>query len=370
MIPNPPPTSWLEIDLSAVAHNTRVIAQAAGVPLMAVIKSDGYGHGAVPVAETFLKSGGLWLGVVRVEEALVLRRAGIQAPILLVGSLIPEQLDAAIAAQVTMAVGSLELLQAAQQRAAALQTPALVHLKVDTGMGRLGTFPQEAGDFAAQAQASPWVRLDGVFSHLASAGDDPVLTGLQISRFEAAVAAVRAAGANPAWIHLSNSAAIALVPEARFNLVRAGGILYGITQELPAPWIPSLRPSMTWKARLLSVKTMPAGWAVSYGARYLCSEGERIGVLPVGHGDGYRRSEDNQVLVGGQRARVVGLNCMDLSMVSLPAPAAAGDEVVLLGRQGSQQITVEELRNRWRSSYSGVCLIHPRIPRVYFPAGD
>jgi alanine racemase len=363
---NYPFPTWIEIDLSAIAQNTRRITEAAQVPLLAVVKDDGYGHGAAPVARTFLEAGGSWLGVARCHEGVELRQAGITAPIVLFGGILPEEAEDAIRNDLVIALYDPDMIPTLSEMVRLIGKQAVVHLKIDTGMGRFGVFPEDALSLAQKALKTGNILIDGVFSHFASAGEDFNLTALQMERFDQALGLLSRNGIEPRWIHIANSSAIVAHPEARYNLVRVGGILYGLHLGFPdAPLVKELHHGFTWKARLMSVKRMRADWTVSYGAAYNCREGEIIGVIPVGHGDGFRRVAGNEILVGERRVPVVGSICMDQFMVSLPEWVEPGSEVVLIGQQGEACITPEEVRDRWTSTYSGVFLVHPRVPRIY-----
>jgi len=361
----PPFPTWIEIDLSAIEHNTHRIAAEVKAPLLAVVKDNGYGHGAVQVAQAFLRAGGTWLGVARCHEGIELRQGGITAPVLVFGGILPEESDLAIRNGLTVALYSQDMVEVLSGRARALGKEARVHIKIDTGMGRFGVFPHQAASLA-QAAARQGIVVDGIFSHLSSAGDDEPLTNLQIERFHQAVAALEQTGIVPRWVHMSNSSSIFAGTPFCGNLARAGGILYGLNVGYPdSPLFHDLQQAFAWKARLMSVKRMPLDWTISYNANYATRENEIIGVVPVGHGDGYRRVPGNEVLVAGRRAPVVGTICMDQFMVSLPEEYPVGSEVVLIGRQANEEITIQEVRNRWKSTYSGVCLVHPRVPRIY-----
>ncbi|MBI9045839.1 MAG: alanine racemase [Anaerolineaceae bacterium] len=361
-----PYTSWIEIDLNQIEENTRKIAEWVNTPLMAVVKDDGYGHGAIKVAEAFIKGGGHWLGVARGHEGVDLREGGIKAPILVMGGILEEEAETAIENDLTLALHNYEMIDVLEKRAEAAGKTVNVHLKADTGMGRFGLLPEEMLAFSRRVRDCKWIQIDGLFSHFSSAGDDEDLSNKQLKLFREIVAVLEEDGLAPKWKHISNSSAILANANARFDLVRVGGILYGLQfGGGKSALLKKLKHAFSWKARLMSVKQMPKGWPVSYDAQYKCKQGEIIGVIPIGHGDGYERVPGNQVLIGGKRVPVVGTICMDQIMVSLPEKNLVGSEVVVVGSQGGQKITPEELRNRWKSTYSGVFLVHPRIPRIY-----
>lgn len=360
--------NWVEVNLSAVAQNTRRVLARAEVPLMAVLKGDAYGHGAVEVARTALAEGAEWLSAARMGEARVLRAAGLDAPLLVFGVATPLEVDEAIASRVTLTLHSREALEIISARAQALGARAVVHLKVDTGLGRLGVLPWEAADLAQAAQADPGVELEGIYSHFAMIDEDDLhpMNAVQAERFDEAVAAVRARGIHPRCVHMSNSVAVEDFPRARYNLVRAGIGLLGVRPLPEKPFPAYMRRSLSWKARLASCKLYPKGWSVSYGLEYTCAEDEWIGVLPLGYADGYLRAPGNQVLIGGMRVPIVGRICMDACMVKLPHPFPQGEEVVVIGRQGEHEITAEELSERWNITEVGVTIgITARVPRVY-----
>lgn len=358
--------TWLEIDLSAIEHNTKVILDAVKVPALAVVKDNGYGHGAVEVAHAFLKAGGTWLAVVRPHEGIDLRKAGIKAPILVFGGALPEEIDSCIENDLTLPLYDFEQADWLSARSATLGKPVNTHIKLDTGMGRFGVFAEQALDLAKYAQSAGGIKIDGIFSHLPLADPGDTLTPKQIVRFKQAVSEVEGAGINLRWKHLANSSGILNVPESYFNLVRAGGVLYGITARRPeAPISMQTRPALSWKARLMSCKQYPDGWGIGYGQDYITKKGDWIGVVPVGHGDNYHRLSGTRVLVGGKSMPVVGVICMDHMMIAMPEKHPLGSEVVIIGKQGDEEITVQELKKIWKSPASNVCLVHPRVPRVY-----
>jgi alanine racemase len=359
--------TWIEINLSALEHNARAIAEYTGVSVLTVVKDNGYGHGAVEASKAALRGGAAWLAVVRCAEAVELRVAGITAPLIIFGGALPAEVDGVIARDISVPLFNYETAELLSRRAKELGKSARVHLKVDTGMGRFGVFPDEVVALAQRALELGGIEIEGVFSHLACAGDEgETLTPLQIKRLKEAIQSLHSAGIHPQWEHLASSGAIMQEPESYFNMVRAGGAFYGLGGCRPErPLSLLLQSAFVWKAQLVSCKVMPEGWGIGYGSNYTTHKDEVIGVVPVGHGDGYRRIPGNEVLVGGQRVPVVGTICMDQCMVSLPHPYPLGEEVVLIGKQGNEEITTWEVRNRWKSTNSGVCLVHPRVPRFY-----
>lgn len=361
-----PHPNWIEINLSAIEQNVKYLLESTNRPLMAVVKADAYGHGAVEVGKEALRAGAPWLAVARYGEARVLREAGIDAPILVLGMVTPDEVDEAIASGVTLTLHSYEVADLFAQRSQALGKPVIAHLKVDTGMGRLGVYADEIVDFARYAQEGG-ITLDGIYSHFAMANvpGDP-LTPLQTKRFKQAVDSLREADSLPRWIHLANSAGSYHVPESYFNLVRAGSAVVGLAFRDNEPYPSTMRRSFQWKTRLASCKLIPKGWAIGYGQLYHLEEDELVGVLPVGYGDGYRRKYGNHVLLDGQRLPVLGAECMDQTMIRLPRKYPMGTEVVLIGEQGNEAIYVEDICKTWNTIEVDVTtLLNQRVPRVY-----
>jgi alanine racemase len=358
--------TWLEVNLSAVEHNVRYIVENVHVPLMAVVKANAYGHGAVEVGKAALRAGATWLAVARYGEARVLRQAGIKSEMFILGLATPEEVDEAVANDVSLPLHSFEVAEVYAARGKALGKNVRVHLKVDTGLGRIGVLPSEIVKLADYAKKLGNISIEGLFSHFAMADEDKnPMTDLQIKRFKEALQSLNSAGYFPKYIHICNSAGTLNYPEARFTMVRAGSAIVGMNPtsgEFPS----SLRRSIVWKAQLTSCKDYPKGWGVSYGQEYILPEDQVIGVVPVGYGDGFRRVKTNEVLIDGKRIHVVGRVCMDQCMVRLPKKYPMGTEVVILGQQGNEKILVEDLANRWKTAEVDVTsIINIRIPRTY-----
>jgi alanine racemase len=343
--------TWAEVDLSAVADNVRSLKSHLGpaTQLMAVVKADGYGHGALPVARAALAAGATWLGVAIAEEALALRSAGLTAPILVLGWTPPAQAAAAIAADIDLTVFSLD--DAAAYRGGRL------HVKVDTGMSRLGFSVEEAAAAVARLAALPGTEVRGIFTHFAGADEDD-LTGAR-SQLAAFRRLLDALPSRPPLVHAANTAAIQRLPEAHFDLVRAGIGLYGYGGD-------GLRPALRWLTRIAQVRRLPAGTGVSYNWTYVTEKPETVATLPVGYADGFPRVLSNRgtVRIAGRDAPVRGRVCMDQTVVSLEGlgRVAAGDCVTLVGD------------GQWADSlaaaagtipYEILCRIGPRVPRIY-----
>jgi alanine racemase len=370
--------AWAEVDLAAIAANMRVLVRhVAPAGVCAVVKADGYGHGAVAVARAALDAGASWLGVALAEEGATLRDAGITAPILLLSE--PQGDDMEIAVwfglrpTVYTAAGVENVTRAAKHAVArGAPLPVRVHLKLDTGMHRVGASPEDAVRLAEAVASHPELVLDGVYTHFAIADepDDP-FTGEQLDRFAAALGKLRGAGYRPPVVHAANSAAAIVRPDARFDLVRIGIAMYGIP---PAPGLAGLvelRPALSLKASVSLVKSVAAGERISYGLRHTFAEDTIVATVPIGYADGVRRrlfSVGGEVLLGGRRRPIVGVVTMDQLTVGCgdDGSVGVGDEVVLIGSQGDEAITADEWAVRLDTiSYEIVCGIGPRVPRRY-----
>ncbi|MHB9033673.1 MAG: alanine racemase, partial [Anaerolineae bacterium] len=363
--------TWVEISLDAAAHNVRRIREIIGpdVAVMAVLKADAYGHGAVRIARTVLHNGATWLGVACLGEALILRNAGILAPILVLGYTPAWQARDAVLHDITITVFSRDVAQALSRAALALGKRAACHVKVDTGMGRLGLLPIDVLPFMHELEL-PQLLVDGIFTHFSSADEAAAAYTLQqLERFEGVLTQLRGAGMLPRWVHAANSAALLRYPQSRFNLVRPGIALYGLnpapTATLPDDFIPVL----SFKCQIAQVKLLQPGSPVSYGRRFITQDSARIAVIPVGYADGFRRGPQGweYVLVHGQRARVVGTVCMDQTMIDVTqiADVTQGDEVVLIGSQGDESLTVDQIAEQLGTiNYEVVSEILARVPRL------
>ena len=358
--------TWVEVDLAAIAHNVRALT-FPGAQVMALVKADGYGHGDVAVARAALGAGATWLGVALVEEGLGLRAAGIDAPILVLSECPPGSEVAAVAASLTPTVCSSDGLDRIAASASTVRPTVGVHVKVDTGMHRSGLWPPEEAAGLVDRVVATGLELDGLWTHLACADTDEMTTRRQIELFAEVIERVRAAGHRPRIVHAANTAGAIRFPSARFDLVRAGIGLYGLE---PAPGIGDdlgLRPALTWRSAVALVKRLPAGSRVSYGHRYELAEDAWVATVPVGYADGYPRmlSSRADVLIGGRRCRVAGSVTMDQLIVDCgDAEPALGDEVVLLGPQGSETVTAWELAGLADTiAYEIVARIGARVPR-------
>jgi alanine racemase len=362
-------STWVEVDLGAIESNVRYVYEHTGAQVIAIVKANAYGHGAVRVAQAALKGGAAWCGVARIEEALELRKAGLECPILLLGFTPPERIEAAITHHVSMTVWEPDQLDRASRIAKRLGIQAQLHLKVDTGMSRLGVQPEDALNMAVHLAETPAILFEGIFTHFALADDaDSTPTDLQETLFLNLLAKLDSAGLLPSFVHAANSAASLTRPSSHFNLVRLGIAMYGLHPSTACLTPPAFRPALTWKTTLSQVKVLPPGRGISYGHEYVTGGHERIGTAAVGYADGYRRVRGNLALVGGQCVPVVGRVCMDQIMLQLDsAPEAReGDEVVLIGAQRGEHISAEDIALRWETiNYEVVCGIGARVPRLY-----
>jgi Alr-MurF fusion protein len=367
--------TWLEIDLSAIANNTRRIKELVGprVRVLASLKADAYGHGAPKVARTVLHNGASMLGVATVSEAVPLREAGITAPILVFGYVPLWQMREAIRLNLTITLYALDAAQALARTAQALGKTAQVHIKVDTGMGRLGIRSEEIAEILKlirEIHHLPGLELEGIFTHFAKAdADDLTHAHLQLSRFRSVLQIVEAEGLRPLLVHAANSAATLNLPEAHFDMVRPGIALYGLEPSADAPLPEGFRPALSFKTQVAQVKLVPPGEGISYGCTYITERPMWIAVLPVGYADGFRRAPTNwgSVLIHGQEAPLLGRVCMDQCMVDVShiPGVRVGDEVVLIGQQGKASLTAEQVAQRLGTiNYEVVSEILARVPRV------
>jgi alanine racemase len=376
--------AWADIDVDALRHNASLLVRLAHpAALCAVVKADGYGHGAVPVARAALEGGAQWLAVALVEEGVSLREAGIDAPILLLSEPPVEAMREAVARKLVPTVYTLEGL--AQWGAAVGDTdaPIPVHLKVDTGMHRVGADPEEVAGLAAAAAADPRVGFGALWTHLAVAEgvtrDDQEFTAEQLERFDAIVETLTAAGYPPPMTHVANSAGAIGVPAARRDLVRCGLAVYGVA---PTPALATavaaaadgngLRPALSFRTQVTYVRDLNAGERPSYGRLRRLEQRSTVATVPVGYADGVPRrlfEQGGEVLIRGIRRPLAGMVTMDQVVIDCgpvgSTPVGVGDEVVLLGGQGSEEITADEWAGLLGTiSYEVLCDIGPRVPRV------
>ena len=367
--PDQRPT-WVEVDLGAISANVRALkAHAAAPRLMAVVKANGYGHGIVPAARAALRGGADWLAVALVEEGLLLRDAGVDAPVLVLTEAPVEAVPPLLAHDLTPAAYSPAYLAALDRAGRERGEPVAVQLKLDTGMRRVGV-PQSGWEDALRAvRDGAGLRLGALWSHFAVA-DEPhhEFIAHQAAEFRRGLELAERLGVRPELAHLCNSAGTLWLHEHHYDMVRPGLAIYGLE---PAPGLAegvALRPALSWFSKLSYVKPLAAGEAVSYGLRWRAERDTVVGTVPAGYADGVTRalSDRGRVLVGGAPAPIRGTVCMDQFLVELPSGAEAGDEVCLIGRQGEARITADEWAGLLGTiNYEVVCGIGARVPRVY-----
>ncbi|MBI5166383.1 MAG: alanine racemase [candidate division NC10 bacterium] len=365
------------VDLDAIAHNIQEVKIRVGpsVKVMAVVKADGYGHGALEVARTALEAGASWLGVALPEEGAKLRVAGITAPILVLGPTSPTQAGLIVGFGLAQTLTTWEQAQALSQEARSQGRDIGVHLKVDTGMGRIGVAPAEALGLAKKVARLPALRLEGAMTHFADADSrEKGYARAQLQTFLAVIAELTGAGIPILYRHAANSAAILDLPEAYLDLVRPGIMIYGYYPSAEVSRSLKLRPALTLRTEVACLKEVLPGTSVSYGRTFVTSRRTRVATLPIGYADGYSRllSNSGEALIHGCRVPVIGRVCMDMIMVDVTEipQVCPGDEAVLYGRQGETEISVEEVAAKIGTiSYEVVCAISQRVPRVYVGGG-
>jgi len=373
--PSPPPfrkRAWVEVDLDALENNFRLIRAhlPPSVKWITVLKDDAYGHGAVPAARLAAKCGAAMIAVSNLEEALALRREGIQTPILIFGETHPEEapcyLEHNLRPSVTTSEAGAWFDREARRRGVRLP----VHVKVETGMGRYGVRWTEAIELFRKLRDRPGILLEGVYSHFARSDEaDKEFARLQLSRFKETLEAAAREGMRFPLRHICNTGGFLDLPEAHLDAVRVGILHTGVYPSAVCRRLPGLRPAMSVKARVAAIRQMEPGDNVGYGLRYQCPSPRRIAVIPVGYGDGYPRvRNEGWVLIHGRRAPVVGANAMDATMVDVTdiPEARVWDEATLLGKQGEEEITAHDIA-RWKGTISYEVLVgwRERLPRVY-----
>lgn len=364
------------IDLDAYAHNIGVLRASApeGAAFMAVVKADAYGHGLVECGRTAQSIGCEWLGVARIVEALRLRDAGVDIPILVVGPPVSTELTAAIQRGVTLAAGSWSMVERIREAAKAAGATARVHIKVDVGMRRYGFLPEEISAAVQRLKAMPEIEIDGVFSHFSSAdepGAEP--TGAQIALFSAAVAEVREAGIEPRWVHLANSAGIITGRVGPTNMVRSGAATYGLSPSPEVPCDERFQPVMSVRSVVARVSQAPLDCGVSYNCIYRTTADEMLATIPIGYADGLPRPLANQgwFVIGGQRRPIRGRVCMDQTIVGDADDVSEGDEVIIVGSNANGAMSFEDIGPMAATNnYEVATRLMARVPRIYMRNGE
>lgn len=361
-----------EIDLSALEHNLRVVRDLAGdAEIMAVVKAEGYGHGLTAVAREFERLGADWLGVSFLEEGVALRQAGLKLPILVMGGVVDEQIELYLEHRLAVTVSSIWKARQVDAAARTLGRRAEVHLKVDTGMGRIGQHWETADLLFREAVALPGLHIIGLYTHFASAEDeDGAFTHIQLERFHQVIAAARSVGLNPFLIHAANSGALMQhLPQARFTMVRPGLILYGWAPAYHLEGRFNLKPAMRLRTQAVFVKRPAAGATVGYGSTWTSPGGRWLATLPIGYGDGFPRRAGNKAktLFRGRLCPIVGRVSMDQIVIDAGDDAYLGDEAVLFGTMGERFLSIWDLcRSVDAVPYEILCGLTSRVPRVYF----
>lgn len=361
------------IDLDAISYNIRGVKEKVGpsVEVMAVVKANAYGHGALEVARIALEAGASWLGVALPEEGAELRIAGINAPILVLGVTPPGQAALVSNHNLAQAITSWDQAEALSREARLSRKRIGVHLKLDTGMGRIGIPPDQVLNLATKVAKAPGLILEGAMTHFADADSkDKDWARAQLQRFLKGVDDLSAEGIQIIYRHAANSAAILDLPESYLDMVRPGIMIYGYYPSQEVSRSIHLRPTLTLRSEVAFLKEVPPGTGISYGRTFITSRRTRVATLPIGYADGYSRllSNSGMALIRGQRVPVIGRVCMDMIMVDVTEvpDARPGDEAILYGRQGGEEISVEEVATKLGTiSYEMVCSISQRVPRVY-----
>jgi alanine racemase len=365
--------TYATVNLTALAHNLSCIKRylSPGCEVMAIVKANAYGHGAVETAQALNRQGIERFAVASLDEGIALRQAGLSASIVVLGALFEEQVSDLVAHRLTPVVSDGRILPTLAKAARSHPTSYPIHLKVETGMGRLGFSPEDLLSFLDDPILRSPFQVEGMMTHLADAdGADSDFTERQLGAFRAMLEQIRQRGLSIPLVHTANSAAIVRFPDAHFSLVRPGIMLYGyhtLPATIPAP---DLTPVLSLRTTIVQLRTIPRGRTVSYNGTFVAQRPTRIAVLPIGYADGYSRrlSHRGSVLIQGRRAPIVGLVCMDMIMVDVTdlAPVQVGEAVTLIGQQGQESIWVDEVAD-WIGTipYEVLCGIGSRVPRLY-----
>ena len=367
--------TWADVDLIAIEHNYIQVKRLVGkdVMLMVVVKANAYGHGTVEISQVLEKMGVNYLGVATTDEAVRLRDHGIKTPILILGSTLPEEVKIAKDRDITITLCSYEILNEIK-RLAKNEEPGdarvKAHIKIDTGMGRIGIWHEEALKFVKEVASEKCVNFEGIYTHFSSAGRDEFFTNYQVESFERLLIAIEKNWIKIPLKHAANSIATVDFKRSHLNLVRPGLIIYGMYPKHTFPKLIKLKPAMSLKTKVVFIKDIPPGRSISYGRTFISQRPTKIATLPIGYADGYNRGVSNkaQVIVRGQFAPVVGKVTMDQTLIDVGhiKGIKIGDEVVLIGKQGRHEIHVEQLaRLAGTIAYDFICGISNRVPRIY-----
>lgn len=364
--------SWVEIDLDQLRENFAIINadKPPGLKLLSVVKDNAYGHGAVPVAQTAIAAGAAFLAVVTIEEAIALRSQGIRHPILMLGERHESEFALCVEHDLTLSIGCLAAIESLSKLAIAQQKVLPVHLKIDTGMSRYGVRWENAVALVEEVLKRKELKFEGIMSHFAMSDElDKTFANLQLARFQEVLDRLAAQGICPPYRHLCNSGGLLDLPQAHFDMVRIGILPLGVYPSQVCRRIPGLKPVMTVKSRVAFLQNLQAGDVVGYGMRFTATAPTRIGVIPIGYGDGFPRVRNQgHVLIRGQRAPLVGgvsMDALTVDVTHLPQ-VVAGDEVVLMGSSGDEEISIHDIARLKNSvSYDAMTAWRSRLPRVY-----
>jgi alanine racemase len=370
--------TWVEVNLDAIAQNIKNIKKLIGEKkeLMAVVKGNAYGHDILEVSPVVLENGATRLAVARLEEAIFLRKAGITVPILVLGLPLKQQTEFLVSYDITPAVCEFEIIEKLSESAVQMNKMTKIHLKVDTGMGRIGIFPYDVLRFIKRMKALKNVEIEGIFTHFSVADEkDKFYTEEQFRKFIEILTILEKEGIKIPIKHVGNSATLLDLPHMWLDMVRPGIAIYGLYPSKEVKKTINLIPAQQFKTKIVFIKELPLGESISYGRTYITKRRMRVASLPVGYADGYNRLLSNQgeVLVRGQRVPIIGRVCMDQCMIDVTnlTQVEIGDEVVLWGRQGEEMITVEEIAQKIRTiNYE---IVHmpdkKRVPKLFIRDG-
>ena len=364
--------TFAEIDLGAILYNLRQIRNRVDkdIKIMAIVKADAYGHGMKEVSQAVARKGIDYFGVASLDEARTLREAGIKKNIIVLGAILPEEVEGVLRFNVIQTVSDLAIARLLSQLAQSKKRIIKVHAKIDTGMGRLGVWHKDAVNFVKKLASLKNIKVDGIFTHFPSAEDDKVFTRNQLRDFKSLIEELLRHGIDIPIKHTSNSMAVIDFKDSHMNMVRPGLIMYGLHPRSDLAKKLRLRPALKLKTKVVYVKPVSRGRSISYGRTYVTKKDTNIATIPVGYGDGYSRDLSNRghVLIKGRRLPIVGRVCMDMSMVDAGRSRTVkpGDDVVLIGKQGKDAVTVEEIARLSNTiPYEVVCNIGRRVPRIY-----
>jgi alanine racemase len=368
----------IQIDLNAFEQNIQSFQEylPAGTQIMVAVKANAYGHGAIPMAKAAIRAGASYLGVAFVDEGIELRKAGVDVPILILGYTPAFALEDAIKYRLTLTVFSLDQGKAIFNTAQQLDMSATIHIKIDTGMGRIGVQPEEATILLEQLMGMPLLYIEGVYTHLATADDiNTEYLTKQHTTFVGVIDELEKKSITIPIIHIANSPGAIQIPKAVFNMVRLGISAYGYYPSMAMKGQIQLTPVLSFKSAITHVKKPSFGCGISYGATYKATGEQWIATIPVGYGDGFRRSFSNKgsVLISGKKVPIVGTVCMDQLMVDVSSvmPVEVGEEVIIYGKQGGEEFTVDEVAQQLDTiSYEVTTMLSHRIPRVYLRDGN